>query len=288
MAVWVLARALELLHNLPEERCGELRERLQFGDEELKRWDDISRKILIPFHTNGVISQFEGYDALKEFPLERYREKYGNIHRLDRILEAEGDTPNRYKVSKQADVLMLFYLFSAEELAELFERLGYTFEHETIPQTVEYYARRTTHGSSLSRVVWAWVVARGDRTRSWKIFHEALRGDVEDTQSGTTPEGIHLGAMAGTVDFIQRCYPGIVMRGNTLWLNLCLPEDLTSLTMSMRYRGHALDLHFTQGTVKVRARTSNATPIRIGIRDAVYELRAGDTRRFQSNGTEEL
>lgn len=38
--------------------------------------------------------------------MEGYREKYGDIQRLDRIIEAEGDTPNRYKVSKQADVLM--------------------------------------------------------------------------------------------------------------------------------------------------------------------------------------
>jgi trehalose/maltose hydrolase-like predicted phosphorylase len=41
---------------------------------------------------------------------------YGNIGRLDLILESEGDTTNRYRVSKQADVLMLFYLISAETL----------------------------------------------------------------------------------------------------------------------------------------------------------------------------
>ncbi len=35
---------------------------------------------------------------------------YKRIERLDRILKAEGDSPNKYKVSKQADVLMLFYL----------------------------------------------------------------------------------------------------------------------------------------------------------------------------------
>jgi hypothetical protein len=40
---------------------------------------------------------------------------YGNIGRLDLILESEGDTTNRYRVSKQADVLMFFYLISAEE-----------------------------------------------------------------------------------------------------------------------------------------------------------------------------
>ena len=57
--------------------------------------------------------------TLEELDWEAYRTRYGNIHSLDRILEAEGDSPNRYKLSKQADVLMLFYLFSAEELPAL-------------------------------------------------------------------------------------------------------------------------------------------------------------------------
>ena len=146
----------------------------------------------VPFHANGIISQFEGYEALEEFPWEHYRKQYGNISRLDRILEAEGGTPNRYKASKQADVLTLFYLFSSEELAELFERLGYSFEYETIPRNVEYCARRTTHGSTLSRVVASWVLARRDRTRSWKLFQEALRSDLEDIQNGTTPERVFI------------------------------------------------------------------------------------------------
>ena len=68
-----------------------------------------------------MLSQFEGYERLEEFAWQGYAKKYGDIHRLDRILEAEGDTVNRYKTSKQADALMLFYLFSSEELGALFE-----------------------------------------------------------------------------------------------------------------------------------------------------------------------
>ena len=94
------------------------------ASEENFNADDISHKMRIVFHDDGIISQFEGYGKLKEFDWDLYRKKYGDIHRLDRILEAEGDTPNRYKISKQADVLMLFYLLSAEELSEIFERLG--------------------------------------------------------------------------------------------------------------------------------------------------------------------
>ena len=54
------------------------------------------------FH-DGVISQFEGYEDSRS-STGTATDRYGNIQRLDRILEAEGDTPNRYKLSKQADI----------------------------------------------------------------------------------------------------------------------------------------------------------------------------------------
>src|SRR5678815_3075811 len=160
----------------------------------------MSRRIFVPFH-DGVISQFEGYADLNELDWEAYRDMYGDIGRLDRILEAEGDTTNRYKLSKQADVLMLFYLLSSQELWAVFERLGYAFDpQEDVQRNVDYYLSRTAHGSTLSRVVTAWVLARLDRGRSWEQMAAALESDVADVQGGTTREGIHLGAMAGTVD----------------------------------------------------------------------------------------
>ncbi|MDH3286783.1 MAG: glycoside hydrolase family 65 protein [Betaproteobacteria bacterium] len=280
MAVWVLCRGLELLDILPEERRRELREELGLGDEELARWEDVSRRMRIVFHGEGIISQFEGYEALKELDWERYRRRYSNIQRLDRLLEAEGDTPNRYKASKQADVLMLFYLFSSEELKELFDRLGYPFEYETIPRNVDYYSQRTSHGSTLSRVVHSWVLSRSDRPRSWQLFKEALESDIADIQGGTTPEGIHLGAMAGNVDLLQRGYAGIVTAGDVLWLNPCLPRELRRLRMTVRYRGHALDLTITQSSITLHAHESNAAPIQLGIVDNRYLLQAGETREF--------
>ena len=56
----------------------------------------------VPFHADGIVSQFEGYPDLRELDLEHYRAD-PNIRRLDRILKAEGEDPNRYQVAKQAD-----------------------------------------------------------------------------------------------------------------------------------------------------------------------------------------
>ena len=103
-----------------------LRARIGLSDEEIATWARMSRRMFVPFHGDGIISQFEGYEQLEDLDWDLYRERYdGQIQRLDRILRAEGEDPNRYKVAKQADTVMLFFLFSEEELRGLFERLGY-------------------------------------------------------------------------------------------------------------------------------------------------------------------
>ncbi len=172
---------------------------------------------------------------------------------------------------------MLFYLFSSDELRHLFKRLAYPFKYETIPKNIAYYMRRTSHGSSLSRVVHSWVVARSDRERAWKLLTEALHVDVADIQVGTTPEGIHLGAMAGTVDLIQRGHTGIETRGDILYFNPCLPTELTRLAMCIFYRGHSLEVEIAKGKLRVYSRTGRAPSIKIGLKSKVYRLKPGDT-----------
>ncbi len=284
MAVWVLCRALEVLQLLSDFRRAELMTQLDLSAEEIERWSDISCRMYVPFHDGGIISQFEGYDQLRELNWEDYRTRYGNIQRLDLILEAEKDSANHYKLSKQADVLMLFYVFSAEELAELFERLGYPFEYQTIPRNVAYYADRASHGSTLCRVVYAWVLARSDRPRAMQFFADALQSDVSDIQQGTTAEGVHLGAMAGTVDLVQRVATGIEARNNVLRLNPQLPRELGRLDMRIRYRGHSLDLRLTHDSLMVRGHERGAAPISLCVDGMVCEFVGGTTRRFRVKG----
>ncbi len=278
MVVWVLCRALELLDRLPAERVATLREELDLGEEEVDRWLQISRRMLVPFHEEGIISQFEGYERLAELDWDRYRARYGDIQRLDRILEAEGDTPNRFRASKQADVLMLFFLLSAEVLEELFARLGYPWDADLIPRNVDYYMRRTSHGSTLSRVVHSWVLARADRPGSWELFSQALESDIGDVQGGTTAEGIHVGAMAGTVDLAIRCYAGIEPRDDALWLNPSLPREARRLRFSIRYRSHwGIRVQIADGRLRVTVPPSGAPPITISYRGERTVVRPGES-----------
>jgi alpha,alpha-trehalase len=281
MASWTLARALDALALLPDERCRRLCETLDLSRDEIEFFDDVSRKLRVPFHGDGIISQFEGYDRLEELDWAGARARHGNIQRLDRLLEAEGDTPNHYMASKQADVLMLFYLFSADELVGIFERLGYDFAPAMIPRNVEYYLQRTSHGSTLSWVVHSWVLARANRPRSWQMFCEALQSDVADIQGGTTPEGIHLGAMAGTVDLIQRCYTGIEPRGSVLHIDPCLPDELERLRTEVRYRRQILDLEVDHEVLRVSSRPVAAAPVTIAYRGHFREISPGQSYEFR-------
>jgi len=283
MAVWILCRALDVLEIIPADRRRSLWENLSLQEEDLELWEEISRKMYLEFHDDGIISQFQGYDRLKEFDWEKYKKKYGNIHRLDRILEAEDDSPNNYKLSKQADVLMLFYLLSADELREIFDRLGYAFEYETIPKNIDYYLKRTSHGSTLSRVVHAWVLARSRRKQSWNLFCDALKSDVVDIQGGTTHEGIHLGAMAGTIDLIQRCYTGLETRKDTLRFNPALPEEVRELSFSILYRNHWLQVIITDKSLTVDSQRGNHGAITVEVDNNTRELEPGGTVEFSLN-----
>ncbi|MDT9120968.1 hypothetical protein RSW84_26375, partial [Escherichia coli] len=84
------------------------------------------------------------------------------------------------------------------------------------------------------------VLAAVDADRAWDSFREALDADLDDTQHGTTSAGIHLGAMAGTIDVIQRSFAGLRFNGDTIVFAPSLPAGLRAVAFEVRYRGHHL------------------------------------------------
>ncbi|MGP4051831.1 glycoside hydrolase family 65 protein [Streptomyces sp. 2A115] len=279
-AAWVLARTLDVLDTLPEPRRRELVERTALDGGELELWEDVSRTLHVPFH-DDVISQFEGYGDLAELDWDGYRDRYGDIRRLDRILEAEGDTVNRYQASKQADVLMLGYLFSPAELQGLFTRLGHRLDEDTWRRTVDYYLHRTSHGSTLSGLVHGWVLARARRAEAWTFCQEALKGDIADLQGGTTGEGIHLGAMAGTLDLVQRGLTGLETRQGALWLDPAPLPELSSYGFALRYQGHwGVRLRMECGSLEIAVPSSDRLPIDVRLPGRAVSVQPGETCRL--------
>ncbi|MFI7626135.1 glycoside hydrolase family 65 protein [Microbispora rosea] len=275
MTVWLLLRARQALALMPQRAREDLCRRLGLTNVETERWEEITRRMRVDFH-DGVISQFTGYEHLAELDWDRYR----GVRRLDRALEADNDSPNRYRASKQADVLMLFYLLTAREVRQILDRLGYPVAPGLTRRTIRHYLSRTCHGSTLSAVVHAWVLARSDRIGSWRFFTETLTGDITDVQGGTTAEGVHLGAMAGTLDLVQRCYLDLEARPEGLHLNPVLPEQLTTLSLCLRYRGAELVIEADPTRVRISRADDGPTALDFVVHGHHARLRRGDSRTF--------
>jgi len=277
LAAWVCARAVDTLAELAGHAGAEVRDRLDIGIGELERWEQLSRRLAVCFHDDGVISQFDGYADLAEFDWDDYRARYGNIGRLDLILEAEGDATNRYKLSKQADVLMLVYLLGPDQLLAQLDRLGYGVTGDDLGRTVDYYLDRTAHGSTLSRVVHASVLARLDPARAWELFRDTLVADLDDTQGGTTAEGIHLGAMAGTIDIVTRAFAGLALADDPLSFHPRLPSRLRRVDFQLHHRRQRLGVSLDHDRLRLTTAADGPT--------APIEVRVGDRRVHLPGGT---
>lgn len=280
MAAWVMGRAVDVVTLLSPRYADQVWNRVNLRPEEPKQWRHIGSRLRVPFHVDGVMSQFEGYEDLNEFDWAGYRARYGSIGRLDLILAAEGGSTNGYKLSKQADVLMLLYLFSADELRGILRSMGYSFPPEAIPRTVEYYRERSTHGSTLSNVVHSWVEARGDRVRSWDFLVRALECDLADSQGGTTHTGVHLGAMAGSIDMVTRCYTGLEVHNGTLLLHPTLPPEISQIDFTLYFQQQLIRITVTPLVLRLSVFPGGVVPITVVVEGTTVRLNPGETREF--------
>src|SRR5262249_17742178 len=66
MVAWLCCIARRMLDLLPTDRADALRDKLGIDGHELEVWEDMSRRMYVPFHDDWIISQFEGYGDLEE------------------------------------------------------------------------------------------------------------------------------------------------------------------------------------------------------------------------------
>ncbi|MFP4383836.1 MAG: beta-phosphoglucomutase family hydrolase [Spirochaetia bacterium] len=249
MVVWLLHKAIETYEHLPEEIKKKMSDKIGFDREEITRWEEITHKMKVVMNDDKLIEQFDGYTDLEELDFEEYRRKYGNIQRLDRILKAEGNSPDKYQVAKQADVLMMFYLLSPGQVAVLLERLGYEpgDPKELLRTNYEYYIKRTTHGSTLSYIVHSAILKYLDTHHhdQMRWYRRALESDLYDIQGGTSLEGIHTGVMGGSLDIAVKTFAGLNFFRDHVEMIPCMPRNWDRIKFRMVHRDNIIDVDIT-------------------------------------------
>ncbi len=249
MVSWLFKQAIAFLPKISSKT----KEKINFKDDEKENWLDIANRIYVSIK-DDIIEQFKGYFKLKEIDFEAYEEKYGDIGRMDRILKSENDSPDHYKVAKQADTLMLFYLLEPEEVKSLIEDLGYKVGDAValLQKNFDYYIKRTSHGSTLSYCVHAYLLDHvpGREDKLWKWFQMALSSDFDDIQGGTTEEGIHCGVMSGNINLIYKGFAGVKM-GEPIHLNPSLPKQWKTLETNLKFQQHNYKFKLTKTEIVI-------------------------------------
>ena len=281
MVVWAIDKAFEILDNLSPEQKAKVLDKIALSIEELEEWKSIASGLNIVIKDN-ILAQYDGYFDLQELDWDYYREKYGNIYRMDRLLKAEGKSADDFKVAKQADTLQIFYNLNEETVTGILEELGYSLPGDYLAKNLAYYLQRTSHGSTLSRVVHAQLANMIDDYKlSWELYSGALTSDFADVQGGTTGEGIHAGVMAGTILIALQSFAGVDLRSDRVKINPSLPEHWRAVAFKFTFKDVEYHLHVNAQEITIHFDAENVNQIEIEVEGNTVLLENGKLAKLK-------
>ena len=106
----------------------------------------------------------------------------------------------------------------------------------------DYYARVTTHDSTLSSVSFAIAAARlGDETAALGFMYECAFVDLED-RHGNTSHGLHMAALAGSWLILADGWGGLRLDGPVPSFRPQLPSAWNGYRFRLQWRGSVIEL----------------------------------------------
>lgn len=239
MAHWNMEKAMEYYQLLKDEKS-EIFERLneKLGlDEAYEAWKDGCENMYLPIPTEeNILPQDDRYLSCRDIDLSKYKaqEHVGGITR-DYNLEQI----NQIQVSKQADVLVLFFL------------LENIFPQEVKKASWEHYEARTLHDSSLSLSTHSVLACdMGEKDMAYDLFKKAAMIDLGPFM-GSSNAGIHAASFGGVWECVVYGFGGVRMLGGKLRINPSLPDNWTKLSYTIIWKGQKLAVTVTKDDVKV-------------------------------------
>jgi len=252
MIAWYMHKLLDMMKVMEKSdpsTLAAMRKDMGIDDATVTKWEDISYKMYVNINEDGIIEEHAGYFDLTEVDIAALNKEFGfkKARRLDRLINDPEIGPelkkrwgvngvNEIKVDKQADVLMMWYVLGQQGVTEVFARLGY--EAPSLRDNLEYYEPRTTHGSTLSAVVYGKLASQVGLTElAEQLGTMAMTSDVSNTV-GDAVFGDHRAVMNGNIE--NNLKEGGLVEGPVLSLDPNLSGDTKEIRFGVRhYRGVA-------------------------------------------------
>lgn len=198
---------------------------------------DFLDRIYLPRpNDNNIIPQDDTFLDKPEIDLTSYKKKQGSQSIL---LDYSRKEVNEMQILKQADVVMLLYLFP-----DLFSK-------DVILDNLHYYEQHTIHDSSLSKAIHAIVAARcGEITIAYKFFKEACLIDLGPNPK-SSDEGIHAASLGAIWLAIVYGFANITFKKDRLALNPKLPAEWEEIQFPIQYRRTKLSISLTKNKINI-------------------------------------
>ena len=247
----------ELKANKPEI-FGRLDEKLDL-EATYKMWEDRVDKIYLPQprEKDLLISQDDTYLDLEVIDLTKYKnqENVGSMFK-DYNLDQVG----KIQVSKQADIMVLFYLL--EDL----------FSAEVKKANWEYYEPKTLHDSSLSLSTHSVLASdMGDKDMAYDLFKKATKIDLGPNMK-TSDHGIHSASLGGIWQCVVNGFSGVRMLNGQLRIEPKLPNTWNELNYRINWHGDLLTISVTHDELTVIRKTNINASIEILHKGKIHVL----------------
>ena len=240
MARWNIQKAIEYTELLMREKP-ELAARLdaKLGLKALlPQWKkNVEMIYLTQSNDKNVLPQDSTYLTLKDVDLSKYKKQahVGGIYK-----DYNQDQICQMQVSKQADVMALFYLLEDQ------------FTKEVKRASWDYYEPRTLHDSSLSLSTHCVLACDiGETELSYQMFRKACDIDLGNDNPHSSDAGIHAASNGGLWQCVVFGFGGVRMLDGRLRIDPHLPQAWNRLRYTFLWHGQHLAVTVTKDELSI-------------------------------------
>jgi len=131
----------------------------------------------------------------------------------------------------------------------------------------DYYLKRTTHDSSLSKCIHSLIAFRlGDSDHGYYLLNDTLGMDLEN-KNKNTHHGLHIANSGGIYLALVYGIIGLRIQEDGLLIRPNLPKELNGIQTKFNYQGTDIEITLNQ---KIHIKVSK--PIQLGIYNDIVDI----------------
>ncbi|OGC24163.1 hypothetical protein A2291_05710 [candidate division WOR-1 bacterium RIFOXYB2_FULL_42_35] len=260
LVMWNLLYAYDLYKKMKKsdpEGLAILLNKIKLKETDLERMKLIAKTIYLPYNQKTeIFEQFEGYFSLKDFTINQT-----DHHGMPLLPQGVDEMSlEKTQLLKQADVILLLYLFTDR------------FSQELKKKNYQYYEKRTMHKSSLSPCIYAIMgLEVGSHKRAYDYFIKTSYIDLDDFNRNAA-DGIHGAATGGAWMTIVHGFAGMRVRQGNLCFDPWLPKNWQELTFIINWQGSRIKVQIDRQAITFQLLDTKGKNIIVKVQDRPIQL----------------